>query len=95
MLLFLHILRTSHNNTVRESAKWSKARLQSKQRKVFQLANYNDTQSIRDNFIVSTTGQLSTLLWRETNEEVVLDVSGIIAWCLLPPVVSRRGLYVQ
>ena len=56
----------------------------------FQLGTYKDKGKIRSTFSVkSIVGGYSFLVWKDTDEEVVLDVMAFMAACELPPITKK------
>lgn len=69
-------------------------RVASNVRGQFQLSAYNDDIKIQNAFKVKKGPEnYSFLVWRESEEEVVLDIQGLIAACTLPPI-TKRTKYV-
>lgn len=55
-----------------------------------QLSAFNDDAKIRRSFEIKKGPENYTfLVWRETQEEVGLDVQGLISSCALPPITNR------
>ena len=56
----------------------------------FQLGTYEDEVKIRSTFgIKSMVAGYSFLVWKDTDEEVVLDVTAFVAACELPPITKK------
>ena len=56
----------------------------------YQLSSYDDDGRIRKYFQVKIgPGPYAFLIWKETGEEVVLEVQGLIFSCALPPITNR------
>jgi hypothetical protein len=56
----------------------------------FQLGMYKDEVKIRSTFsIKSKVEGYSFLVWKDTDEEVVLDVTAFVAACELPPIMKK------
>lgn len=55
------------------------------------LSQYDDYAKIGQHFLVKTApGGYSFLTWRDTEEEVVLDVCGLLSMSSLPPVGKKE-----
>lgn len=55
-----------------------------------QLSAFNDDAKIRRSFEIKIGPENYTfLVWRGTQEEVGLDVQGLISSCALPPITNR------
>ena len=64
--------------------------MESEVRGKFQLGMYEDEAKIRSTFsIKSTVEGYSFLVWKDTDEEVVLDVTAFVAACELPPITKK------
>ena len=58
--------------------------------KSYQLGEFDDDQKIRRSFKVHVGREnYAFLVWRDTGEEVVLQVQGLLMSCSLPPLSSR------
>jgi hypothetical protein len=58
--------------------------------KSYQLGEFDDDQKIRKSFKVQVGREnYAFLVWRDTGEEVVLQVQGLLMACSLPPLTSR------
>lgn len=69
---------------------WAKTRMESEIRGGLQLGTYDDDAMMRRMFSVkSMAGGYSFLVWKDTDEEVVLDATGFIAACVLPPITKN------
>ncbi|KAG2134073.1 hypothetical protein DEU56DRAFT_913743 [Suillus clintonianus] len=68
------------------------ARLNSSERKKLQLSLYDDDEIILRSFFVrkSIDGKYGVLLWRDSEQEVVFDVQGLLAKFMLPPLSRQR-----
>lgn len=65
-------------------------RSRSEVRGKYQLNAYNDDARIQRTFkVVSGPEQYSFLVWRDSEEEAVFYVQGLLASCSLPPVFRR------
>ncbi|KIM84225.1 hypothetical protein PILCRDRAFT_6500 [Piloderma croceum F 1598] len=65
-------------------------RAESETHKSYQLGDFDDDQKIRRSFKVQVGREnYAFLVWRDTGEEVVLQVQGLLMACSLPPVSSR------
>ncbi|KAF8059048.1 hypothetical protein FPV67DRAFT_1675695 [Lyophyllum atratum] len=73
---------------------WSELReTYSEQRRVLQLCQYDDDTKIRDLFEVKKmAGGYRFLQWRDSGDEVVLDVSGLLVSYHLPPITPKSGV---
>ena len=64
--------------------------MESEVRGKFQLGTYKDEGKIRSTFSVKLmVGGYSFLVWKDTDEEVVLDVMAFMAACKLPPITKK------
>jgi len=63
----------------------SSARAGSKICGKLQLSKYDDDAMIEQTFRVETTRRYSILVWRDSGEEAVLEIQGMLEECLLPP----------
>ena len=65
-------------------------RAESATHKSYQLGEFDDDQKIRKSFKVQIGREnYAFLVWRDTGEEVVLQVQGLLMACSLPPLSSR------
>ena len=65
-------------------------RAESVTHKSYQLGEFDDDQKIRKSFKVQIGCEnYAFLVWRDTGEEVVLQVQGLLMACSLPPLSSR------
>lgn len=65
-------------------------RAESATHKSYQLGEFDDDQKIRKSFKVQVGREnYAFLVWRDTGEEVVLQVQGLLMACSLPPLTSR------
>ena len=65
-------------------------RAESETHKSYQLGDFDDDQKIRRSFKVQVGREnYAFLVWRDTGEEVVLQVQGLLMACSLPPLSSR------
>jgi hypothetical protein len=71
--------------------KWAKSRAESDVRGKLQLCEYDDDAKIRHTFSIKVmAGRYSFLVWKDTDDEVVLDIPAFIASCDLPPVTKKK-----
>ena len=79
------------HSTAEALASLCKARVESDVRGRLQLCHYDNDAAIQQHFRVVNSGTYSMLVWRDSGEEVVLDVQGLIGECLLPPLARHVG----
>jgi hypothetical protein len=76
--------------TVEKLEKLGKVRRESDVRGLCQLSGFNDDAKIQKSFELKAGPENYTfLVWRGTEEEVCLDVQGLIASCALPLITCR------
>jgi hypothetical protein len=81
---FLQLLTTPPVNSL---SKWAQTRVESEVCGKLQLCEYDDDVKIRCLFQINfMPGGYTFLAWKDTSDEVVLDVTGYIADYVLPPV---------
>ena len=70
-------------------------RSESETHKSYQLAAFDDDQKIRQAFKVHLGREnYAFLVWRDTGEEVVLQVQGLVMACSFPPLLNRMMWYI-
>ena len=68
----------------------AKLRAQSETHKSYQLGAFDNDDNIRSAFKVQVGQEnYAFLVWRDTGEEVVLQVQGLLMSCSLPPLSNR------
>jgi hypothetical protein len=88
--IILHLVTSTFVKLADPLATLFNARTESKVHSKLQLSYYDDDLHIERAFRVQTSGTYSMLVWRDSGEEVILDVQGIIGQCLLPPLRRMR-----
>lgn len=69
----------------------ARQRAESETHKSYQLCAFDDDDKIRRAFKIQVGREnYAFLVWRDTGEEVVLQVQGLLMACSLPPL-SRRA----
>ncbi|KAF8219519.1 hypothetical protein L208DRAFT_1339472 [Tricholoma matsutake] len=85
----LQLLTTSPVNSL---SKWAQTHVESEVHGKLQLSEYDDDVKIRCSFqINSMPGKYTFLVWKDTSDEVVLNVTGYIADYVLPPVTKNTN----
>jgi hypothetical protein len=76
--------------TVNSLTRWAQTRVESEARGKLQLCEYDDDAKIRRSFRTnSMPGGYTFLVWKDTSDEVILDVPGYVADYVLPPVTKK------
>jgi hypothetical protein len=67
-------------------------RAETTDRKRLQMNLYDDDEAINRHFCIrkSAENKYGVLLWRDSEQEVIFDVQGVLAKFMLPPLSQRR-----
>jgi hypothetical protein len=89
-IVFKSIVYLRNVNLVGKLENLARLRAESQAYRSYQLAAFDDDSKIRRSFKV-LVGQenYAFLVWRDSGEEVVLQVQGLLVGCSLPPLTGR------
>lgn len=89
-MIKFQVVNLYYHITVNSLAKWGNTHVQSEACRRLQLCEYDDDAKIRQTFQINTMpGGYAFLVWKDTLEEVVLDVTEFIANYTLPLITKK------